>query len=60
MYGKNFSVYGVENALKLCIFTHAPVPYSKLQVEFFENVLSPKTKGVDGGNYDLLKFNQKK
>ena len=31
----------LENALNLDIFTHAPVPHSKLQAEF-----SPITKGV--------------
>ena len=36
-----------ENAFNLCIFTHAPVPHSKHQVEFFENLLPPKTEGVD-------------
>ena len=36
--GENFSVYGVENALKLCIFTHAPIPQSKL-------VFPPRWKG---------------
>ena len=34
-----------ENALNLCIFTHAPVPHSKLQVEFFENLFPPRQKG---------------
>ena len=42
----------LENALNLYIFTHAPVPHSKLQVEFFENLFPPRQKG--GGNYDLL------
>ena len=37
----------LENALNLCIFTHAPVPHSKLQVEFFGKSVSPKTKGVE-------------
>ena len=36
-----------ENALNLCIFAHAPVPHSKLQVEFFENLFPPNTKGVE-------------
>ena len=36
-----------KNALNLCFFNHAPVPHSKLQVEFFENLFSPKTEGVD-------------
>ena len=53
MCGKNFSIYGVHiprKSLNLCFFTHAPVPHSKLLVEFF---VSPKTEGV-GGSYDLL------
>ena len=32
----------LENALSLWIFTLAPVPHSKLQVEFFENLFPPK------------------
>ena len=39
----------LENVLNLCIFTYAPVPHSKLQVEFFEN-----TEQKGSGNYDLL------
>ena len=43
----------LENALNLGIFTHAPVPHSKLQAEVFENLFPPK--GERGGeNYDLL------
>ena len=44
-----FMVFTLENALNLCIFTHAPVPYSKLQVQFFENLFLPrvKKKGVE-------------
>ena len=38
----------LENALNLDIFTHAPVPHSKLQAEF-----SPITKRGKG-NYHLL------
>ena len=46
----------LENALNLlCIFTHAPIPHSKFQVEFFEN-LFPKD-GRGGGSYDLLHQN---
>ena len=45
MCGKNFSVYGINNALKLWIFTYAPVSDSKLEVEFFENVFPPRQKG---------------
>ena len=37
----------LENALNLCIFTHAPVPYLKLQVEFVRKSISPKMKGVE-------------
>ena len=32
----------LENTLNLCIFTHASVPHSKLQVELFENLFLPK------------------
>ena len=35
----------LENALNLCIFTHAPVPHSKLQAEIFENLFTPSKKG---------------
>ena len=41
-----------ENALNLCIFIHAPVPHSKLQVGFFENLFPPRRKGW--WSYDLL------
>ena len=53
MCGKNLSIYAVHiprKSLNLCVFTHVPVPHSKLLVEFF---VSPKTEGV-GGSYDLL------
>ena len=43
----------LENALNLGIFTHAPVPHSKLQTQFFEN-LFPPTAERGGENYDLL------
>ena len=43
----------LENALNLGIFTHAPVPHSKLQPEFFEN-LFPPTAERGGEKYDLL------
>ena len=39
MCGKNFSIYGVHilrKSLNLCFFTHAPVPHSKLLVEFLK------------------------
>ena len=41
----------LENALNLCIFTHAPVPNSKFQVEVLE-MFPQDERG--GGNYDLL------
>ena len=60
--GKNFQfmVLTLENELNLCIFTHAPVIHSKLQVQFFENLFPPraKSKGVED-NYALLRFDQK-
>ena len=43
----------LENALNLGIFTHAPVPHSQLQTEFFENLFLP-TAERGGENYDLL------
>ena len=45
----------LENTSNLWIFTHGPVPQSKLQVEFFEDLFpQDKTKRVEGGgNYDL-------
>ena len=42
----------LENALSLGIFTHAPVPHSKLQAEFFKN-LFPPTAETGGENSDL-------
>ena len=50
MCGKNFSIYGVHilrKSLNLCFFTHAPVPHSKLLVEFFENLFPPRQKGLE-------------
>ena len=49
----------LENALNLCIFTHAPVPHSKFQAEFFENVFPPRRKGWRKLWFALSKFNQK-
>ena len=43
----------LENTLNLGIFTHALVPHSKLQEDFFENLFSP-TAVRGGENYDLL------
>ena len=45
-----------ENALNLGIFTHAPVPHSELQAEFFENLFPPTGKR-GGENDDLLHQN---
>ena len=44
-----FMVFTLENDLSLCIFTHAPVPHLKLQIQFFENLFPPraKNKGVE-------------
>ena len=57
MRGKNFQFMVftfLENALNLCVFTHAPIPHSKLQAEFFENLFPQRRNGWRGGNYDLL------
>ena len=43
----------VEKALNLGIFTHAPIPQSKLQAEFFEN-LFPARAERGGENYDIF------
>ena len=45
MYEKKFSVYGVENPLKLCIFTHVPVSLLKTPGRTLKNVFSPRRKG---------------
>ena len=37
-------VFTLQNELNLCIFTHALVPHSKLQVQFFENLFPPSAK----------------
>ena len=44
-----FMVFTLENEFNLCIFTHARVLHSKLQVQFFENLFPPraKNKGVE-------------
>ena len=57
MYGKNFSIYGVHSSrksLNLCFFIHAPVPHSKLLLEFFGNMCPPAKIEGDEGSYDLL------
>ena len=42
----------LENVLEPCIFTHALVTNSKLQVEVFENLFPQRRER--GGRYDLL------
>ena len=51
MCGKNFQfmVFTLENELNLCIFTLAPVSYSKLQAQFSENLFLPGTKNKGVG-----------
>ena len=39
-----FMVFILENELNLFIFTHVPVPHSKLQVQFLENLFPPRAK----------------
>ena len=53
-----FMVFTLENALNLCIFTHAPVPHSKLQLQFFENLCPrrAKNKGVEETMIFLIKI----
>ena len=43
----------LENALNVGIFTHAPVPNSKFQADFSENLFCPTAKR-SGENYDFL------
>ena len=49
----------LENALNLLLFTHAPVPHSKLQAEFFENLFPLRRKRWRKLWLTLSKFNQK-
>ena len=65
-HGKNFSNFSIfmvltfiENALNLCMFTHAPVPHSKLQVEIFKNLFPPRQRGWRKLWFALSKFNKK-
>ena len=37
----------LENALNIDISTHAPIPHSKLQAEYFENLFPSQQKRVD-------------
>ena len=52
-----FMVFTLENALNLCIFTHCSVPHSKLQIQFLENLFSPRTKnkGVEETKICVIK-----
>ena len=55
MFGDNFSIYVVRvrrKSLNLCFFTHAPVPHSKLLVEFFV----PRQKGWEEAMICCIKF----
>ena len=45
-----------KNALSLCIFMHVPVPHSKFQTEFFENLFSPRRKGWKNLRFALSQF----
>ena len=54
-----FMVFTLENVLNLCIFSHAPVPHSKLQVQIFEFSPSANNKGWGKLWFALSKFNQK-
>ena len=50
----SFMVFAfLENALDLGIFTHAHIPHSKFQADFFEN-LFPPTAETGRQNYELL------
>ena len=60
MRGKNlkFMVFTfLENALNLYIFPHGPVPHSKIQAEFFENLFPPIRKRQRKIWLALSKFN---
>ena len=59
MCAKKFSICGAhipQKCIDCIIFTHAPVPHFKLQVEFFENLFSPKTEGVEEANIFSIKI----
>ena len=63
MCGKNFQliVFTLENELNLCIFSHAPVPHSKLLVQIFKNLFPPraKNKGVEETMICFIKIQSK-
>ena len=47
MCGKNFSIYDVHiptKSLNPSFFPYSPVPHSKLMVDFFENLFTPRQK----------------
>ena len=52
-----FMVFTLENALNLRICTHCSVSHSKLQMQFFENLFSPRTKnkGVEETKICVIK-----
>ena len=37
-------VFALENEFNLCIFAHAPVPHSKLEVQFIVNLFPTRAK----------------
>ena len=49
----------LENALNLCIFAHAPLPHSKLQVEVFLKSVSLKSEGVEEAMICSIKIQSK-
>ena len=52
-----FMVFTLENALNLRICTHCSVSHSKFQIQFFENLFSPRTKnkGVEETKICVIK-----
>ena len=48
-----FLVVHIRNALNLVGFSHAPVPHSKFQADFFESIFL-LTANRGGENYDLV------
>ena len=44
----------LENALSLCVFTHALVPHSKLQAEFLKISFPQDERDAENYDYDLL------
>ena len=63
MCRKNFSIYEVQiprKSLNLCFFTHAPVPHSKLLVEFFKNLFPPRQEGWEEAMVSSIKNQSEK